>query len=92
MSPSARTLGRTRNLHRGDPEDREGVDLLVRLHAADLGREGGPGAAREDDARHHGAHLARHRDADQVGDPDVAAEAPEHDGPGIGERHARRGS
>src|SRR6266436_5966106 len=56
------------------------VDLLIRVHRAELSREGGTGSARHDDGGHDAADLARHRDRDQVGDEDRGAELLELDG------------
>ena len=50
------------------------VDLLRHLHRAELGGEGGAGAAGHDDAGHHRAHLAHDGDADQIGDVDGGPE------------------
>ena len=58
-----------RNSHRG-----ERVDFLRDLHRAELRGERGSRAAGHDDRRHHRAHVAAHRDADQVGDVDRGAE------------------
>ena len=56
------------------------VDLLIRVHRAELSREGGAGSARHDDGGHDASDLARHRDRDQVGDEDGGAELLELDG------------
>ena len=68
------------------------VDLLGHLHGAELGGEGGAGAAGHDDGGHQRAHLARHGDADQVGDVDLGAELLELHGADEGEDDARPGS
>ena len=62
-------------IDRRDAERRERVDLLRHLHRADLGGETGSRAPCHDDARHDAAHLAHHRDPDEVGDVDLRAEA-----------------
>ena len=52
----------------------EGVDFLSHFHRAELRGEGRAGSARHDDAGHHRAHLANHRDADEIRDIDLRAE------------------
>ena len=66
----------------------ERVDLLVGLHRAELGGERRAGAPGEDDADHHRRHLARHADADQIGDVDLRAELHELDRAEEREDHA----
>jgi hypothetical protein len=66
------------------------VDLLVDLHGAELGGEGGPRPPGHDHGRHHGAHLARHPDPDQVGDVDLRPELPQLHGADVGEDHAHQ--
>ena len=53
------------------------IDLLVDLHRAQLGRKGRPRAPGEDDPRHHGAHLPRDGQPDQVGDIDLRPKFPQ---------------
>ena len=52
----------------------QGIDLLVELHDADLRGECAAGAARDDDGGEQHAHLAQHRDGDEVDDEDGGAE------------------
>ena len=66
---------RDQEAHRVEPHRRQRVDLLVDAHRADLGRERRAGAAGEQDRRHQRPELAQHRQADQVGDEDLGAEA-----------------
>src|SRR5882724_8438764 len=66
--------------HRGDAHGGERVDLLIRVHRAELSRERGAGSACHDDGGHDAADLARHRDRDQVGDEDRGPELLELDG------------
>ena len=58
-------------------ERREGVQLLVHLHRADLGGERAPGTPREDDCRDERTQLAEKPDRDEVRHVDLHAEHPE---------------
>ncbi len=71
-----------------DAERLEGVDLLVDLHGAELGGEGGAGAAGDDDAGHQCADLAHHADGHQVGDEDLRADQLQLVGAEVGEDQA----
>ena len=51
-----------------EAHDPQGVDLLPHLHGADLGREGGAGAAGDHDRGEEDAQLAQDQDADEVDD------------------------
>ena len=73
--------------HAGQHEEIEGieaersqrVDFLVGLHAAEVGGEGGSGAAAHDDGRHHHTHFTDHGDAHQIRDIKAGSEAGELD-------------
>ena len=60
--------------HGLEPHRRQGVELLVDLHGADLGGEGGAGAPRKNDRREDGAEFADHDDTDDVRGVGLGAE------------------
>ena len=85
---SAITRGSTKKFQRRKTHGGEGIDLLGHLHRAELSGECRAGSARHDDARHHGAHLADHGDADQIRHIDLRAELFELHGADERENHA----
>jgi hypothetical protein len=76
------------DLHGVEADGAHGIDLLVDLHGADLGREGRAGAPGHDDRRQHDRHLAQDADPDQVHGEDLGSELLELIGALIGQHHA----
>jgi hypothetical protein len=66
----------------------DGVDLLLHLHRADLGGEGGARAPGDDYRGEQRRQLAAHREADAVDDEDIGAVALRLHPEEIGEHHA----
>ena len=58
MAMSASIRGSTRNSSRRNAHGGQRVDLLIRVHRAELRREGRAGSARHDDGGHDAADLA----------------------------------
>ena len=73
---------------RVDAHGGERGDFLVDLHGAELGGEGGAGAASEDDGDQQRAKLTEQSDGDEVGDVKIRAELTHGDGGLEGEDHA----
>ena len=73
---------------RVEPDRAHGIDLLVDLHGADLGREGAARAARDDDRGQQHAQLAEHADADGLDGEGLGAELAELLDALVGDHHA----
>ncbi len=73
------------HVQRIEPKRAHGIDFLVDLHGADLGRKGTAGAAGNDDRGQEDAHLAQHRNAHEVDGKYLCPESAQLVGPLIGQ-------
>ena len=67
---------------------RNGVDLFVDFHGADLRRKGAARAPGDDDGGQQYGELAQHRYRDHIGDEDLGAELAQLDCALIGDHQA----